>query len=148
MPTEGLFRSEQEVSAYTNGDGKLIQPSAKPGDLKFRDTNGDGRIDDKDRVFMGNAMPKQTYGLTLNGQWKGFDLSVFWQGVSGVKLFNGYKFATYNAGLQGYNLDRHVLDAWTPQNPDSSIPRLSLNDANKNFSLPSDWYLEDAPTCA
>jgi TonB-linked SusC/RagA family outer membrane protein len=143
VPTDGLFRSAQEVSAYTNGEGKLVQPSAKPGDLKFRDTNGDGRIDDKDRVFMGNAMPKQTYGLTLNGQWQGFDLSMFWQGVSGVKLFNGYKFATYNAGLQGYNLDRHVLDAWTPENPGSSIPRLSLNDANKNFSLPSDWYLEN-----
>lgn len=143
VPTEGLFRSAQEVAAYTNADGKPVQPNAKPGDLKFRDANGDGKIDDNDRVFRGSATPRLTYGLTLNAQWKGFDVSMFWQGVSGVKLFNAYKFSTYNAGLQGYNLDRRVLDAWTPDRPDATVPRLSLNDANQNFSRPSDWYLED-----
>jgi hypothetical protein len=68
---------------------------------------------------------------------------MLWQGVSGVKLFNAYKFSTYNAGLQGYNLDSRVLGAWTPDNPDATIPRLSLSDPNKNFSQPSDWFLED-----
>ncbi|UOR03652.1 TonB-dependent receptor [Hymenobacter aerilatus] len=143
IPNEGLFQTEQEVAAYTNGEGKLIQPNAKPGDLKFRDVNGDGKIDDNDRVYKGNAMPKLTYGLTLGGQWKGFDLSMFWQGVSGVELFNAYKFSTYNAGLQGYNLDRRVLNAWTPENTNTDIPRLSTNDANQNFSRVSDWYLEN-----
>ncbi|WP_086593651.1 SusC/RagA family TonB-linked outer membrane protein [Hymenobacter crusticola] len=143
IPNEGLFRSAQEVAAYTNGEGKLIQPNAKPGDLKFRDVNGDGKIDDNDRVYRGNAMPKLTYGLTLGGQWKGFDISMFWQGVSGVKLFNGYKFSTYNAGLQGYNLDSRVLGTWTPENPNADIPRLSTADANQNFSRVSDWYLEN-----
>jgi TonB-linked SusC/RagA family outer membrane protein len=143
IQTDGIFKSAQEVADYKKADGTQIQPNAKPGDLKFKDANGDGKIDDNDRVYMGNAMPKRTYGLTLSGQWKGFDISMLWQGVSGVKLFNAYKFSTYNAGLQGYNLDNRVLGAWTPDNPDATIPRLSLNDSNKNFSQPSDWFLED-----
>jgi TonB-linked SusC/RagA family outer membrane protein len=143
IQTDGIFKSTQEVADYKKADGTQIQPNAKPGDLKFRDVNGDGKIDDNDRVYMGSAMPKRTYGLTLSGQWKGFDISMLWQGVSGVKLFNAYKFSTYNAGLQGYNLDSRVLGAWTPDNPDATIPRLSLNDPNKNFSQPSDWFLED-----
>jgi TonB-linked SusC/RagA family outer membrane protein len=143
IQTDGIFKSAQEVADYKKADGTQIQPTAKPGDLKFKDANGDGKIDDNDRVYMGNAMPKRTYGLTLSGQWKGFDISMLWQGVSGVKLFNAYKFSTYNAGLQGYNLDSRVLGAWTPDNPNATIPRLSLNDPNKNFSQPSDWFLED-----
>lgn len=143
IPTEGLFQSAQDVRAYTGADGRQIQPTAKPGDLKFRDSNGDGKIDDNDRVYKGSAMPKYTFGLTLGAQWKNFDLSMLWQGVSGVELFNAYKFSTYNAGLQGYNLDNRVLDAWTPDNAGGSIPRLSLTDPNKNFSQSSDWYLEN-----
>ncbi|RZL04949.1 MAG: SusC/RagA family TonB-linked outer membrane protein, partial [Hymenobacter sp.] len=129
IPAQGLFKSDQEAAAYTTTDGKRIQPNAK--------------VNDNDRVYRGSAMPKRTYALTLSGQHKGFDLSVFLQGVSGVQLFNAYKFSTYNAGLQGYNLDRRVLDAWTPANPDATIPRLSTADANQNFSRASDWYLED-----
>jgi hypothetical protein len=143
IPSQGLFQSDQEAAGYTTADGKRIQPNAKAGDLKFQDVNGDGVINDNDRVYLGNAMPKRTYGVTLSGQFKGFDLSVFLQGVSGVQLFNAYKFSTYNAGLQGYNLDRRVLDAWTPTNTDTNIPRLSTADANQNFSRASDWYLED-----
>ena len=143
IPSQGLFKSDQEATAYVGADAKRIQPDAKAGDLKFQDVNGDGKIDDNDRVYMGSAMPKLTYGFNLGTQYKGFDLSVFLQGVSGVKLFNAYKFSTYNAGLQGYNLDRRVLDAWTPANPDATIPRLSTADANQNFSRASNWYLED-----
>ena len=143
ISAQGLFQSDQEAAGYTGADGRRIQPNAKAGDLKFQDVNGDGKIDDNDRVYRGSAMPKLTYGLNLGAQWQGLDASVFLQGVQGVKLFNGYKFSTYNAGLQGYNLDRRVLDAWTPANSGASIPRLSTADANQNFSRASDWYLED-----
>jgi TonB-linked SusC/RagA family outer membrane protein len=143
VPAQGLFQSDQEAAAYTTADGKRIQPNAKAGDLRFQDVNGDGKIDDNDRVYMGNAMPKRTYGITLSAQGKGFDFNLFLQGVSGVKLFNGYKYSTYNAGLQGYNLDRRVLNAWTPTNTDTDIPRLTTSDANQNFGTVSSWYLED-----
>ncbi|MFT2010698.1 SusC/RagA family TonB-linked outer membrane protein [Pontibacter sp. 13R65] len=142
IPHDGIFQSDEQVASYTNAQGNPIQPNAKAGDIIFRDVNGDGKIDDNDREYMGNAMPAFTYGLNLNLQWRAFDFSIFGQGVGGVKLLTGYKYSTYNAGLQGYNLDRAVLGAWSPDNRDSSIPRVSTSDNNLNFGTASDWYLE------
>lgn len=143
IPQMGIFQSAEEIQSYTGSDGSLIQPNARPGDLKFEDVNKDGRISDADRIFMGSAMPNFTYGFNIRLDYKNFDLGIFGQGVSGVKLFNAYKFSTYNAGLQGYNLDRAVLDAWTPDNTDTNIPVLSTQDPNNNFGTASDWYLEN-----
>lgn len=139
----GIFQTDAEAAAYVSKDGKRIQPNAKAGDLKFVDENGDGNIDDKDRVFMGSAFPKLTYGFTANLYWKNFDFSVFFQGVSGVKLFNAFKQSTLNGAEQGYNRWNKILDAWSPENTGSNIPRISATDPNKNFQTPSDWYLEN-----
>lgn len=141
IPNTGIFNSEEEVIAH-NLNGKLIQPQARPGDLKFEDTNGDGKIDDNDRIYMGSAVPKFTYGFTLNVDYKKFDLSILTYGISGSKIFNGYKYTAYNAGLQGYNLDNRVLNAWTPNNLNAEIPALSRQDPNSNYGTASDWYLE------
>ncbi|HVW62788.1 MAG TPA: hypothetical protein VHC48_22205, partial [Puia sp.] len=72
-----------------------------------------------------------------------FDASIFLQGVSGVKLFHAFKESTLNGSEQGYNRWDKILNAWSPENPHSNIPIISANDPNKNFSTPSDWYLED-----
>ncbi|WP_300598651.1 SusC/RagA family TonB-linked outer membrane protein [Niabella sp.] len=141
--TGGIFQTDAEAAAYVGSDGKRIQPNAKAGDLKFIDQNGDGKLDDQDRVFMGNAFPKVTYGFTANASWKNFDFSMFWQGVGGVKLFHIFKESTLNASEQGYNRWDKILDAWSPTNTGSNIPRISANDPNKNFQTPSDWYLEN-----
>ncbi len=117
IPQQGIFQTQEEINAYTGPDGQLIQPNAVPGDFKFADTNGDGKIDDNDRVFMGNYQPDVTYNFTLNLNYKNFDLTMFFQGVGGAKAFNGYKLSTYNASLQGYNLDNRVLNAWSPETP-------------------------------
>ncbi|MFZ4261607.1 SusC/RagA family TonB-linked outer membrane protein [Sphingobacterium sp. HJSM2_6] len=143
IPHEGIFNNVQEIQAHQK-DGKLIQPHARPGDLKFRDTNGDGRINDEDRQYMGSAIPKVTYGFSLNLEYENFDLSMLTYGISGSKVFNGYKLSTYNAGLQGYNLDARVLDAWREDKQHTNIPALSRQDANSNFGTNSDWYLENA----
>ncbi|MFD2036265.1 SusC/RagA family TonB-linked outer membrane protein [Belliella marina] len=142
VPHLGIFQNQEQIEQHVNADGVKIQPNARPGDLIFQDTNGDGRISDDDRVFMGNAMPDFSYGLNISLEYNNFDLQILGQGVAGVKLFNGYKFSAYNAGLQGYNLDRRVLDAWTPNNPNATIPVLSTQDPNANFGQASDWYLE------
>lgn len=141
IQNDGIFASEAEVQAHSR-DGQLIQPNAKPGDLRFVDANGDGRINDSDRVYMGSAVPKFTYGFNVNVDYKKFDLSVMTYGISGTKIFNGYKYTAYNAGLQGYNMDSRVLQAWTPENTNTDIPRLSRQDPNSNFGTASDWYLE------
>ncbi len=138
----GTFKSQDEINAHTH-EGKLIQPNAKPGDLKFIDKNKDGVINGEDKSFKGNALPDFTYGLNFSAEYKNFDLSMTLQGVSGSKLFNAMKFTTYNAAHQGYNLDNRVLKAWSDNNTNSNIPLLRLNDPNQNFETASDWYLED-----
>ncbi|PRD51934.1 SusC/RagA family TonB-linked outer membrane protein [Sphingobacterium gobiense] len=143
IPTAGLFGSDAEAEAYKNSSGERLQSNAKGGDLKFVDTNGDGVTSDADRVYMGSAIPKFTYGFSANVAYKNFDLSMLTYGVSGTKIFNGYKYTAFNTGLQGYNLDSRVLDAWTPENTDTDIPRLTRNDPNGNFGKVSDWYLEN-----
>ena len=142
IKTAGIFQSDEEANAYAL-NGNKIQPNAKAGDLKFVDKNNDGKIDDSDREYMGNAFPKITYGFTTNLNWKSFDMSLFVQGVGGVKLFHAFKESTLNASEQGYNRWDKILDAWSPTNTGSDIPRISASDANKNFQTPSDFYLEN-----
>lgn len=144
VPYLGIFQSQQEIDAYRNSKGELIQPNAKPGDFKFQDTNADGKIDNADKVFMDAYSPKLTYSFGLNLEYKNFDLSMFFQGVAGIKVFNGYKFTAYNASQQGYNLDSRVLQSWSPENTNTSIPIVSTKDDNQNFGTTSSWYLEDA----
>jgi TonB-linked SusC/RagA family outer membrane protein len=138
----GIFQSDAEAEAYT-ANGTRIQPNAKAGDLKFVDKNGDGKIDDSDRSYMGNAFPKITYGITGNVTWKGFDASLFFQGVGGVKLFNAFKQSTLNGAEQGYNRWDKILDAWSETNKASDIPKIRANDPNRNFATNSDWFLEN-----
>ncbi len=143
VKNDGIFQTNEEAQAYVSANGTRIQPNAVAGDLKFVDENGDGKIDDLDRVYMGNAFPKITYGFTANANWKNFDMSVFFQGVGGVKLFNAFKQSTLNGAEQGYNRWDKILDAWSPTNTGSDIPRIAANDPNRNFQTNSDWYLEN-----
>ncbi|HVU95371.1 MAG TPA: SusC/RagA family TonB-linked outer membrane protein [Puia sp.] len=140
--TAGIFQSDAAAAAYVDKSGNRIQPNAKAGDLKFVDVDGNGKIDDNDRVYMGNAFPKFTYGFTANFTWNRFDLSLFLQGVGGVKLFHAFKESTLNGSEQGYDRWNKILDAWSPTNPKGSIPRISASDPNNNFQTASDWYLE------
>ncbi|WP_245898763.1 TonB-dependent receptor [Chitinophaga niastensis] len=150
VKTAGIFQSQKEIDDYTwtnpqTGVTTKIQPNAKPGDIKFIDANHDGKINNADRQFMGTPFPKFTYGFSFNASYKGFDINVFAQGVYGNKLFNGVKY-TGLAPLvtgQGYNLLADVKNAWTPENTNTSIPRVALGDANGNFGTTSDWYLEN-----
>jgi len=145
IPTAGLFKTQDEVNNYKNKNGALIQPNAKPGDLKFVDVNGNGKIDDSDRVVNKGAYPNFTWGFSFNASYKNFDINIFVQGVQGNKIFNGLKYLAMQAGVSGqnYNMLNDVLHAWTPDNPNAGIPRLSLSDANGNFSTTSDWFLEN-----
>ncbi len=147
IDSEGVFKSQEEINSHAwtdpeTGNSKLIQPNAKPGDLKYRDVNNDGLINDGDRVYMGAYdYPDFSYGLTLGGSWKNFEVSMFWQGISGVKIFNGVK-AMSSSGLKGWNMTTDILDSYE-YDPNSGVPRLSLiDDPNGNYSLVSDYFLE------
>ncbi len=140
--TAGLFKSDDEVANYVNADGAKYQSSAKAGDFKFVDTDGDGDIDNSDRTILGNPFPDFTFSLNGNVSFKGFDLNVFFQGVSGNDIFNSVRALGLNAGL-GYNLLAESKNAWSPENTNATIPRLSTTDPNNNWTRVSDFFIED-----
>ncbi len=142
--TDGLFQSNAEAKAYVNSAGVVYQPNAVAGDIKFKDVNGDGVINNSDRVVLGNPFPKTTYSLNTNFRYKGFDMNVFLSGAAGNSVFNAVKYTGLNASFPGYNLLAESKDAWSPQNTGSSIPVLSATDNNNNFGRISDFYIENA----
>lgn len=127
----GIFQTDAEAAGYKNADGDALQPNAKAGDIRFRDTNGDGVIDEKDKTYQGSGFAKFEYGLNLAANFKNFDLSLFWQGVGGNKIYNGNRFEL--EGMEaGRNFLTTTLDAWTPQHTNTDMPRAVLGDPNRN----------------
>ncbi len=141
IPTDGYFNSEAEVQAYQK-NGTLIQPSAEPGDIRFKDTNDDGTIDDNDRVYCGSPFPTFTYSINFGFAWKGLDFSVTFQGVTGNKIYNATSLELSDV-TRGTNYLASALDYWTPDNQNASFPRLTWTDPNRNARSESDRFLED-----
>ncbi|MTI89001.1 MAG: TonB-dependent receptor [Balneolaceae bacterium] len=139
--TDGLFQTEEEVASHSS-NSNLLQPNAAPGDIRFKDTNGDGILDEDDKVYMGSAAPDFEYGITFNSNYKNFDFSLFLQGMYGNKMYNGTKFLTHRTD-RNTNFSTELLNAWTPGNMDTDIPRNISGDPNNN-ARPSDRFLEDA----
>lgn len=127
----GIFQSDAEAANYKNSDGDALQPAAKAGDIRFKDANGDGKIDEKDKTYQGTGFAKYEYGLNMAANFKNFDLSLFWQGVGGNKIYNGNRFEL--EGMEaGRNFLATTLNAWTPQNTNTDMPRAVLGDDNGN----------------
>lgn len=141
IPYDGYFNSESEVQEYQK-NGNLIQPSAKPGDIRFKDTNNDGTINDSDREYCGSPFPKFTYSINGNVTYKNFDFALTFQGVTGNKIYNATRLELEDV-TRGTNYLATTLDYWTPNNTDASVPRLTWNDTNRNSRSESDRFLED-----
>ena len=136
--SDGLFQTQQQINDYKNADGNPIQPEARPGDIKFRDLNGDGLINDSDREFIGDPTPKFTYGMTFSAAYKGFDILVFGQGSAGNQIFNGLR----RFDLPSSNYTTDILNRWTGEGTSNTTPRLAMEDNNKNYSRVSSLFLE------
>jgi len=134
----GIFQNQAEIDAYRNSSGGLIQDKAKPGDFKRLDVNGDGKIDETDYVNLGNSVPKYTFGLTLNGNYKNFDVMVFAQGQAGNKIFQGLR----RLDILEANYQTAILDRWTGEGTSNDVARVSRNDSNQNYTRMSDYYLQ------
>jgi TonB-dependent starch-binding outer membrane protein SusC len=147
VETDGIFQDPDQVAdhSWTNpetGATKLIQPNAKPGDIRYVDFNDDGQIDDGDRQYYGNTFPKFEGGLNLNGGYKGFDLNLYFYWNYGNYVYNGGRYMF--EGMTGiWNQSTAVLDRWTPDNPSTTMPRAIWNDPNKNTKAATDRFLED-----
>lgn len=133
---QGIFASTDEVSKAPT------QVGAGPGRLRYKDLDNNGVINDKDRDFIGNGSPDFLYGINVSVNYKNFDLSFFVQGVQGVLEYNQYKTYTDFASLwTGTNWGTRTLSAWTAQNPNSTIPALTLVDRN-NEGRSSTYFYE------
>lgn len=140
--TDGIFRTQEEIDAHINENGDPLQKYAKPGDIKFIDTNGDGVIDGNDRTKIGSGFPKMTYGFGVDLAYKGFDFNMFFQGVGGSDIFNGLKYEGMFVNPI-YNQYEAILDRFHPENnPNGSLPRVTTNDRNGNRNKISDYYVE------
>lgn len=137
--TDGIFQSQAEIDAHVNASGDPIQPNARPGDFRWKDVDGDGSFTDNDRDFLGSSIPKITYGFNLNLNYKNFDLLIFGQGAAGNKIFQALR----RLDIGSANFQTSALGRWTGAGSSNSFPRLTINDTNKNFTNPSDFYLED-----
>lgn len=137
--TDGIFQNEAEVEAYVSSEGQPIQPNAQPGDFKFVDLNGNGEIDDEDRTIIGDPTPSLTYGFNASVDWKGFELSVFGQGIAGNDVYRASR--RFDLGMA--NLTTDALGRWTGEGSTNDYPRLVEDDPNKNFNRSSDFYVED-----
>jgi TonB-linked SusC/RagA family outer membrane protein len=141
--TKGIFQNQAEVDNYVGKDGKKIQPNAAPGDFRWADKNGDGSITEADRDFIGNPTPSWTYGFTANVAYKGFDVILFVQGAAGNKIFQGLR----RLDILNANRQAKAIGRWTGEGTSNDYPRLITSDPNRNFTNPSDFYLEDGSYC-
>ncbi|MDR8393798.1 TonB-dependent receptor [Aliifodinibius sp. S!AR15-10] len=138
LETEGIFQSTEEV----NNAPPQFSDNTQPGDLRYKDQNGDGVINQDDRVIIDGRHPDFNYSFNLSGQWKGFDASLFFQGVKGQKYF-----ATNWGQLpftQGSPPAEYWKDRWTEENPSESLPRIYFGfNAPQKLTRPSTFWLEN-----
>ena len=135
--TTGIFQNTDEVKAYKNDKGELLQPTAVPGDVRFVDVDGNGIIDANDRTDIGKGMPDWTFGFNLGVSWKNFDLNMMWQGTAGNDIYD----ATRRTDIATSNLPSWMLNRWTGEGTSNRIPRFVQGD-NVNWQS-SDLYVYD-----
>jgi TonB-linked SusC/RagA family outer membrane protein len=128
--TDGVFQNQSEL------DNHPSMPLAGVGDLRFKDTNGDGQINGDDRDFLGSPIPKFVFGLNVDLNYKNWDLSMGLQGQYGNKIFNGKNVVRPDP----FNFEQHVFNRFTGEGTSNSEPRPSFGGVN---FLPSDRFIED-----
>ena len=134
---DGLFQSREEVLASG-------QENARVGGLKYADLDGNGIINERDQTWIFNPVPACSWGLNFEMSYKGFDFSMFWQGVAGQDVYNNQKFQTdfYSITDAGSNKGDRMLGAWTTANTSSTIPALTTNNTG-NEGRASSYFVEN-----
>jgi len=139
---EGIYQNTKEVEDHLFG---TLNPGThegeRPGDIRFKDLDNNGIINDKDRDFIGVSIPKLSYGVTLSGSFKGFDLNILFQGVQDVDRYNDLKKIT-DYDSRPFNHSVRTLDAWHGEGTSNTTPRSTFQ--NNGSSRISSIYVEDA----
>lgn len=138
LQTLGLFQSQEEVDAHAD------QPGAAPGRFKFADLNDDGVINADDRTFLGNPVPDFTGGMNFTIGYKGFDLSAYLYTSIGNEIWNQSRwFTDFFDTFEGGAISTRLLDAWSPQNPNSTIPIATRESNFSTSNQANSYYVED-----
>ena len=125
----GTYTLRPDVPAYTG------ETNTQPGMPKYKDVNGDGKIDSSDRTFIGRGQPIHTGGFTNDFSYKGFDLSIFFQWSYGNDILNANRLFFENVnGKKDLNQFASYADRWTPENPESDIPAATKSSSNQVVS--------------
>jgi len=134
--TAGVFQTEQDVAGYKGKTGSLVQPNAKPGDVRYVDLNEDGVIDASDKTEIGNPNPDFTFGFNVSLDYKGFDFLVQAAGVAGNQIVQSWR------GPGGFgNYSAEILGRWTGPGSSDKIPRVT--EEGGNWTEFSDLYIYD-----
>ena len=137
--TAGIFQNQEQIDSYiSEATGLPIMPAAKPGDVIFVDTDGDGTITTEDRTDIGNPYPDLTYGININLAYKGFDLAVNGYGVAGNQIARSYRSGT-DKPYDNYTTE--ILGRWTGEGTSNRLP--AINGSAINWQYVSDLYIED-----
>ena len=133
--TDGIFQNTAEIEAWKSAGKGILQPEVKPGDVRYADVNGDGKIDASDKVNLGVGMPKFVFGFNMGLDYKNFDFSVVANGVAGNKIVQSYR----NHANKQANYTTAILQRWTGEGTSDRIPRVTETNVNWQFS---DLYLQ------
>ena len=123
LQTAGLFKSQDEINNYKSKNGTVIQPKAKPGDVKYVDLNGDGQINNDDRDFSGSPWPTLQTGAQFNATYKNFSLNIQLVGVFGSKIYDDVRRALDSYQTTNFRKD---INPWSPSNTNGTDPRLAV----------------------
>ncbi len=138
MVADGIYQTQEEVDAvFSANTGQTI---VQPGDVRYKDLNGDGNITSEDRAIIGDPYADLVYGLNLSANYKNWDANLFVTGLQGIDIYNTNKYDLEAGANRLFNGSPVLLDSWTASNPSTTQPRVP--GAPQNHSV-SDRYVED-----
>ncbi len=146
--TNGIFKTQTDIDNYVTTDGtQIVGPGGQRpqlGDVAFVDLNQDGKVSAEDMTYLGSASPDFTGGFNLNLGYKNFDFTMFMTYSLGNEIINSLYQSLYSTDMFETNISRDMaLNHWSPDNPNSDVPRLALTDTNLNSVSFSDRMVED-----
>ncbi|WP_321332363.1 TonB-dependent receptor [uncultured Bacteroides sp.] len=137
--TDGIFQNQNEIDSYVDKNGNKIQPNAVPGDVRYKDLDGNGTISGDDRKMIGDSNPDWTFGFSLNASWRNFDLNAFFQGAQGNQIYKFYR----RANITYANWEKSWLGRWHGEGTSNKLPRIDEGDPHNNTTWVSDLFVED-----
>ncbi|WP_342330949.1 TonB-dependent receptor [Pedobacter sp. FW305-3-2-15-E-R2A2] len=135
--TDGIFQNQQQINQAAK------QPGAAPGDIRFKDLNGDGIVDDKDQTYIGSPWAKYTYGFSANFFYKNIDLAIGINGRGGNQIYTAWKHSSNASGISNYYAP-DKLKSWTGEGSTNTEPRVNILDPNNNMRPSNRWIQSGA----